>query len=108
MYFESSTIDCVYTRFEKKYQTLKNDVISLRRLHRSCEPCKLSVKDNGVCDCTVIEPKNDNLEFHHHGYTRSMVFTVSKDLVSTGFMHIVIKLHKVEDGQSSKGDKTVR
>ena len=52
---------------ENEYQTLKNDVISLRKLHGSCAPCKVSAKENGVCDCTDIEPRKDCLEFYQHG-----------------------------------------
>ena len=59
---------------ENEYQTLKNDVISLRKLHRSCVPCKASAKDNGVCDCTDIKPRKDCLEFYQHGYKINGVY----------------------------------
>ena len=59
---------------ENEYQTLKNDVISLRKLHRSCAPCKVSAKDNGVCDCTDINPRKDCLEFYQHGYRINGVY----------------------------------
>ena len=59
---------------EKEYQTLKNDVISLRKLHGSCAPCKVSAKDNGVCDCTDIETRKDCLEFYQHGYMINGVY----------------------------------
>ena len=59
---------------ENEYQTLKNDVISLRKLHGSCAPCKVSAKENGVCDCTDIEPKKDCLEFYQHGYKINGVY----------------------------------
>ena len=69
---------------ENEYQTLKNDVISLRKLHGSCAPCKASAKDNGVCDCTDIEPRKDCLEFYQHGYKINGVYR----LQGPGF-HIV-------------------
>ena len=44
---------------ENEYNTLKNDIIALRKLHGPCEPCKASSHDKNMCDCTEIKPKKD-------------------------------------------------
>ena len=69
---------------QNEYQTLKKDVVGLRKLHGSCAPCKASAKDRGACDCTDIEPRKDCLEFYQHGYKISGVYR----LQGPGF-HIV-------------------
>ena len=61
---------------EIKYQSLENSIFGLKKLHRLCAPCKASVKDNGVCDCTDIKPRKDCLEFYEHGYKSNGVYRI--------------------------------
>ena len=63
---------------ENEYKTLKREVISLRKLHGSCVPCKESAKDTGVCDCTDIEPRKDCLEFYQNGHKINGVYRLQK------------------------------
>ena len=98
-------LDESFRKLEYRYQILKDD---MKKLHGTCIPCKASAKYNGVCDCTDIEPRKDIVWSSINMVARSMVCTVFKDLVSTDFMHSATKPLKVEDGQSSKGDKTVQ
>ena len=84
---------------ENEYKTLKEDVIGLRKLHRSCAPCKASAKDTGVCDCTDIKPRKDCLEFYQHGYKINGVYR----LLGPGFH----TLHAFCDQTTQGGGWTV-
>ena len=57
-------LDESFRKLEYRYQILKDD---MKKLHGTCIPCKASVKYNGICDCTDIEPRKDCLEFYQHG-----------------------------------------
>ena len=59
---------------ETEYQTLKGEIVALQSLHKPCEPCKTSIKDSNICDCTNIEPQNDCLEFFQNGYKNNGVY----------------------------------
>ena len=74
-------LDESFLKLEYRYQTLKD---YMKKLHGSCVPCKASAKDNGVCDCTDIEPREDCLEFYQHGCKINSVYR----LQGPGF-HIV-------------------
>ena len=63
---------------EKKYETMKNDIDALRKLHRPCEPCKASSHDKNMCDCTDIKPKKDCLEFFQNGYKINGVYRLKR------------------------------
>ena len=59
---------------DTEYQTLKGEIVALQSLHKPCEPCKTSIKDSNMCDCTNIEPQNDCLEFFQNGYKNNGVY----------------------------------
>ena len=53
---------------ETEYETLKGEMIEMKKLHKPCEPCKRSTKENNVCDCTSFEPQKDCLTFFQNGF----------------------------------------
>uniref|UniRef100_A0A7M5X5M5 Fibrinogen C-terminal domain-containing protein n=1 Tax=Clytia hemisphaerica TaxID=252671 RepID=A0A7M5X5M5_9CNID len=55
------------------YQTLKNQVAFLKKLHPKCGPCR-SFGDNKYCDCTEIQPRQNCLEFYQAGYKISGIY----------------------------------
>ena len=63
---------------EKEYQGLKRDIINLRKLHRTCEPCNASTKVRDGCDCTALEPRKDCLDFYQNGYKISGVYRLKR------------------------------
>ena len=84
---------------ETEYETLKGEIIDLKKLHKPCEPCKRSTKDDNVCDCTNFEPQNDCLTFFQNGFKIDGVYR----LKGPGF-HI---LHAYCDQTSQGGGWTV-
>ena len=55
---------------------LQQSVQELKKLHKPCEPCNASTKENKVCDCTNIEPRRDCLEFNNHGFKLDGIYRI--------------------------------
>ena len=50
--------------------------ITIKKLYENCLPCR-PIQQSQYCDCTILQPMQDCLEFHQAGYKKSGIYRLS-------------------------------